>query len=88
MQKFPELALAQLQQNPDVMKSLMLSIIPKDLVYSNMIINLAVTAWSLTIWTFAVKHARAIELKKAFITALIPTVLFGIYQIWSLLKLL
>jgi len=86
--EIPKISLTQLQQNPDVVKSIMLSIIPKDLVYSNLIINVAVTIWSLTIWTFAIKHAREIELKKAFITALIPTVLFGIYQIWSILKLL
>ena len=66
----------------------MLSIIPKDLVYSNLIINVAVTIWSLTIWTFAIKHAREIELRKAFICALIPTLLFGVYQIWNLLKIL
>ncbi len=70
------------------MKSVVLSIIPRDLVYSNLIINLAITVWSLTIWTFAIKHAREIELRKAFITALILTALFGIYQLWSILKLL
>ncbi len=84
----PKISLAQLQQNPNVMKTVMFSLIPKDLVYSNIIINLAITAWSLTIWTFAIKHARNIELRKAFITALIPTIIFGAYQIWSILKLL
>ena len=84
----PKISIAQLQQNPKVVKSIMLSIIPKDLVYSNIIINVAVTAWSLTIWTFAIKHAREIELRKAFICALIPTLLFGVYQVWSILKLL
>lgn len=77
-----------MQQNPKIVKTIMLSIVPKDLIYPNIIINLAVTAWSLTIWTFAIKHARDIELRKAFITALIPTLLFGAYQLWSILKLL
>jgi len=84
----PKISIAQLQQNPDVMRAVMLSLIPKDLVYSNLIINLAVTLWSLTIWTFAVRHARETELKKAFFTALIPTALFGIYRVWTILKLL
>lgn len=75
-------------QNPDVMKTVMLALISKDLVYSNLIINFAVTVWSLVIWSFAIKHAREIELKKAFITALIPAVLFGIYQVWLIIKLL
>ncbi|AIG98407.1 hypothetical protein AFULGI_00016480 [Archaeoglobus fulgidus DSM 8774] len=86
--EIPRISISQLQQNPDVMKAIMLSLLPKDLVYSNLIINLAITAWSLTVWSFAVKHAREVELKKAFISALIPTVLFGIYQIWSILNLL
>ncbi len=84
----PRISITQLQQNPDVMKAVMLSLVPKDLVYSNLMVNFAVTIWSLVIWSFAVKHAREIELKKAFISALIPTVLFGIYQVWSISRLL
>ncbi len=83
----PKISLSQLQQNPNVVKSIMLHLLPKDLIYSNIIINIAITAWSLTIWTFGIRHAREIELKKAFITALIPTILFGAYQIWNLLKI-
>jgi len=79
--EIPKFSLAQLQQNPKIVKTIMLSQLPKSLLYSNIIINLAVTAWSLTIWTFAVKHARDIELKKAFVSALIPTLLFGAYQL-------
>ena len=60
----PKISIAQLQQNPDVMKTVMLTLISKDLVYSNLIINLAVTIWSLVIWSFAVRHARGVELKK------------------------
>ena len=84
----PKISLSQLQQNPNVVKSIMLHLLPKDLIYSNIIINFAVTSWSLTIWSFAIKHAREIELRKAFVCALIPTLLFGIYQVWSILKLL
>jgi len=86
--KIPEISIEQLQQNQDVFNEIMYYLISEDLIYSNLIINLAVTLWSLTIWTFAIKHAREIELRKAFITALIPTLLFGIYQIWNILKLL
>ncbi len=78
--EIPKISIAQLQ-NPNVIKGIMLSLIPKSLIYSNLIIYLAITAWSLTIWTFAIKHAREIELRNAFITASIPTVLFGIYQL-------
>lgn len=86
--EIPRISMEQLQQNPDVMKSLMLSLVPNELVYSNLMINLAVTAWSLTIWSFAIMHARKIELRKAFVCALIPTVLFGVYQVWSITRLL
>ena len=56
--EIPKISIQQLQQNPSIVKSIMLSIIPKNLIYSNLIINVAVTVWSLTLWTFAVKHAR------------------------------
>ncbi len=85
--EIPKITITQLQ-NPNVIKTIMLSLIPKFLIYSNLIINLAITAWSLTIWTFAVKHAREIELRNAFISASIPTILFGIYQLWNILKIL
>jgi len=39
----PKISIAQLQQNPDVVKSIMLYLLPKDLIYSNLIINLAVS---------------------------------------------
>jgi len=83
----PVIDVGQLQDK-EVMKVLMLSILPKDLIYSNLMINAAVTVWSLTIWTFAIKHAREIPTKKAFVSALIPTAVFGIYQIYSVIKLL
>jgi len=86
--EIPKISLTALQQNPDVMRAVTISLLPRDLIYSNLIINFAVTAWSLTIWTFAVKHAREIELRKAFICALIPSVVFGAYQVWSVTKLL
>ena len=86
--EIPKISIVQLQQNPSIIKTIMLSLIPKSLIYSNLIINFAITAWSLTIWTFAIKHAREIELRNAFISASIPTILFGIYQLWNILKIL
>ncbi|AKG92107.1 Yip1 domain [Geoglobus ahangari] len=84
----PKISLAQLQQNPDVVKAVVVSLLPESLVYSNLIINAAVTVWSLAIWSLAVKHARGVGFSKAFICALIPTALFGVYQVWNILKLL
>ena len=86
--EIPKISIEQLQHNPRIMKSLILSIIPQDLIYSNLLINLAVTVWSLTLWTFAIKHARNLTTKKAFISALIPAVVFGLYQIYSITRLL
>jgi len=86
--EIPKISIEQIQQNPDIMNEIMLSLIPKDLVYSSLVINLAVTVWSLVIWSFAIKHAREIEFKKAFICALIPTVILGIYQLWSILEII
>ncbi|WP_457549501.1 YIP1 family protein [Archaeoglobus sp.] len=79
--QLPKITINQLVQNPNIAKTLISGLLPKTLIYSNLLINLILTAWSLTIWTFAIKHAREIELKKAFITVLIPTAIFAIYQI-------
>ncbi len=86
--EIPKINLAQLQQNSDVMRAVMLSLLPESLIHSNLVINAAVTVWSLAIWTFAVKHAREIEFGRAFVCALIPTALFGVYQVWSILRVL
>ena len=86
--KIPKIDILSLQHNPNLVREVVLMLIPAEIIYSNMVINLAITAWSLTIWTFAVKHARGLELRQAFTCALIPTALFGIYQLWSILKLL
>ncbi len=84
----PEISIFELQTNPELLGEVLTSIIPRELVYSNVVISLAVTVWSLVIWSFAIKHARGIELRNAFVCALIPTVLFGIYQVWSVLRML
>ncbi|ADC64383.1 Protein of unknown function DUF2143 [Ferroglobus placidus DSM 10642] len=84
----PKISVSDIQTNPELLGEVLMGVIPRELVYSNVVISLAVTVWSLVIWSFAIKHAREIEFRKAFITALIPTTLFGIYQVWSILKLL
>ncbi len=81
------LTITQLQ-NPIIVKMVMKQIFPKTLIYTNALIGFAVTIWNLYIWTYAIKYARNLELKKAFITALIPTVIFGLYQLYSVLKFL
>ena len=83
----PTLTMSQLQ-NPEIIKQVVSSIIPKNLIYMNLLIGIAVSLWNLGLWTYAIKYARNLELKKAFIVALIPTVLFGAYQLYSVLKLL
>lgn len=84
--RIPHIDLSNL--NPEAMRSVMLSIMPHELLYTNLIINLAIILWSLTIWIFAVKYARNLTTKNAVITALIPALLFALYQIYSVVKLL
>jgi len=83
----PQLTISQLQ-NPVIIKMIMKQIFPKTLIYTNAVIGFAVTIWNLYIWTYAIKYARNLDLKKAFITALIPTVIFGLYQLYNVLKFL
>ncbi len=56
--KIPKIDILSLQHNPNLVREVVLMLIPAEIIYSNIVINLAITAWSLTIWTFAVKHAR------------------------------
>jgi hypothetical protein len=81
------LTMAQLQ-NPEVVKQVMSSILPKTMIYTNLLVGIAVSLWNLSLWTYGIKYARNLELKKAFIVALIPTVLFGAYQLYSVAKFL
>jgi len=83
----PQLTISQLQ-NPVIIKMIMKQIFPKTLIYTNAVIGFAVTIWNLYIWTYAINYARNLDLKKAFITALIPTVIFGLYQLYNVLKFL
>ena len=73
-------------RNPEVMKSIMQAMFPTEAIYASAIVSLAILLWSLTIWTFALKHARELSLRNAFISVLIPTALHFIYQLWSILK--
>ena len=83
----PTLTMAQLQ-NPVIVKQVMSSIIPRPMLYVNLLVGMAVSLWNLGLWTYGIKYARNLELKKAFIVALIPTVLFGAYQLYSVAKFL
>jgi len=56
-------------------------------VHSTLLLNLAVTVWGLLIWTFAVKNARDVEVGKALVCAVVPTVVFSSFQIFSVLKM-
>ncbi|WP_423792504.1 YIP1 family protein [Methanocaldococcus indicus] len=81
------LSIEQLQ-NPIIVQKVVKSIIPKSLVYFNLFVGIGVTLWNLYIWTFAIKYARNLDIKKAFITALIPTIIFGLYQLYNIIKLI
>ncbi|ADC70046.1 Protein of unknown function DUF2143 [Methanocaldococcus sp. FS406-22] len=81
------LTIAQMQ-NPVIVQMAIKQIIPKTLIYTNTIIGFGITLWNLYIWTYAIKYARNLDLKKAFITALIPTIIFGLYQLYSVIKFL
>jgi len=86
--KISGIDLTQLEQNPKIIEALITSLLPKEVIYSTLIINIAMTAWSLIIWSFALKHARNLDLKKSFICVLIPTIPLALYEIWTIINLL
>ncbi len=83
----PEISAEELIADPGVLMRALMSQIPRDYISSILLLNVAVTLWSLVIWTFAVKNARSIELRKSLICAAVPSVIFCCYHIVSMLML-
>ncbi len=81
--KLPKMSIQDLQQNPELFKSVMYSMVPHDVIISNLIISSAALIWSFVIWSFALKHARGLELRKAAISVLIPAAIYGAYVVFA-----
>ena len=84
----PKITVEMLKEDPDIMTTVLKAVIPDEVVYSNVVINLATLLWAVVIWSFAVKHARNLEFGKSFVAASVPAIIYGLYQIWSLMKLI
>ncbi len=84
----PKIDVQELAANPEILVKSLVSYFPDSYVYSAIFLNIAVTAWSFLIWTFAIKNARGVGLKQAAVCAAIPTAIFGIYQVMALVWLL
>jgi hypothetical protein len=76
-----------LSSDPWVIKEAIKSIIPAEWITASTVINLAVVAWSMVLWTFAVKNARNVRLRNAVICATVPTTILAAYQFYTLLQL-
>jgi hypothetical protein len=85
--RVPELSMADVQ-NRELMKNLMKSLMPTDVIYFNLIVGFAFAIWNLTIWTFAIKNARELTTKSAIITVLIPSCAYIVYIAYATLSLL
>ena len=85
--QIPTLTMEQLQ-NPEVAEKILSSIIPDTMTYTTTLIDIAVTLWNLGLWTYGIKYARNLDLKKAFIVALVPTALFLISKLLSIITAL
>ncbi len=83
----PKLDVKELTTDPKILAKAILSQIPTEYSHSALLLNIAVTIWGLLIWTFAVKNAREISVRKAFVCAAIPTAIFGGYQVLSLIRI-
>ena len=79
--ELPTLTMEQLK-NPEVAREILNSILPKTMKYTMALIEIAVLLWNLVLWTYGIKYARNLDLNRAFIVALIPTVLYLIHKLW------
>lgn len=82
-----KLDVKELAADPEVLTKAILSQIPSEYVHSALVLNIAITIWGLLMWCFAVKNAREIDGRKAFVCAAIPTAIFGGYQVLSLVRM-
>lgn len=80
--RVPQLSMGDLQSG-EFVNEIVSSMLPTDFVYFSIIVSLAFGVWSLTIWTFGLKHARGLSTRNAAITVLIPFLIFVGYTIYS-----
>ncbi|MBW9220203.1 YIP1 family protein [Methanothermococcus sp. SCGC AD-155-N22] len=85
--QIPTLTMEQLQ-DPTVVKKIISSIIPKTMLYTTFLIDIAVILWNFGLWTYGIRYARNLDLNRAFIVALVPTILLFVYQLFGIIKML
>lgn len=78
--ELPTLATEQLK-NPEVARRIITSLIPMTMKYTLALIEIGVLLWNLVLWTYGIKYARNLDLKRAFIVALVPIVLHLIHRL-------
>ncbi len=81
--RVPQLSMSDIQSG-EFVNELMSSMLPTDFVYFSIIVSLAFGVWSLTIWTFGLKHARGLSTRNAAITTLTPFLAYIGYMIYTL----
>ncbi|WP_202318940.1 Yip1 family protein [Archaeoglobus neptunius] len=83
----PKVSAEDLTADPGILAKTILKQIPTGYLHSALVLNIAVTIWSLLIWNFAIKNARELDGRRSLICAAIPTAIFGGYQILSLISI-
>jgi len=83
----PKLSMADIKSG-EFGRELMKTLLPQDVVYFNLIVSIAFMIWSFTIWTFGVKNARALDIKKAIESVLIPLIVYVGYTVYAILNFL
>ncbi len=86
--ELPKISMNTIKENPEAVDLVVKSLLPSEVIYSSAVINVAATVWAVVMWSFALKHSRNLEFRKAFVSASLPAVLYTAYQLWTLLRLL
>ncbi|WP_456471971.1 YIP1 family protein [Methanocaldococcus sp.] len=78
-------SIINLEQNPEV---IIKNLYPKTLIFTEFLINLAVTIWNVVLWAYAIKYGREIEFKKALIIASIFGAISILLSVYGIIKYL
>ncbi|MFP3908232.1 MAG: YIP1 family protein [Archaeoglobaceae archaeon] len=81
--RVPKLSMTDIQSG-EFVNEIMSTMLPADFVYFSIIVSLAFGVWSLTIWTFGLKHARGLSTRNAAITVLLPFLAYVGYTAYTL----
>ncbi len=82
-------AIQMARGDPVLMETLMMEAMQGDpIVILSSVIGIVFTVWSVYIWIFAIRYARGVSLKNSMIIVGVPSAIYVIYSMYSLIGII